>query len=39
MKAAGAYPMYSTPEQMQDFIRNDSALWKKVIEENDLKPK
>ena len=38
MQQVGAYPIYSTPEEMERLISDDSALWKKVIEENNLKP-
>lgn len=38
MQQVGAYPIYSTPKEMEQIIRDDSALWKKVIEENHLKP-
>lgn len=39
MMQVGAYPVYSTPEEMQELIRTDSAIWKKVIEDNHLKQK
>lgn len=39
MIQVGAYPLYSTPEQMKELIISDSEVWKKVIEDNNLKQK
>lgn len=37
LKAVGAYPSYTSPEEMQKIIERDSAIWAGVIEENNLK--
>lgn len=37
MQGVGAYPAFSTPEQMQEIIDRDSAIWKKAIDDNNLK--
>lgn len=37
MQNVGAYPAFSTPEQMQEIINRDSAIWKKAIDDNNLK--
>lgn len=37
MRAVGAYPTYSTPDEMAEFIVRDSAIWEQAIKENDIK--
>ena len=39
MIQVGAYPLYSTPQEMDEIIKTDSVIWKKVIEDNNLKQK
>lgn len=37
MISVGAYPAFSTPEDMAERIKTDSEIWSKVIEDNDIR--
>lgn len=39
MNNLGAYPLYGTAQDMAEYTKKDIAIWKKVIENNDLKQK
>lgn len=37
LKQVGSYPDYQNPDKLRETIKNDSAIWSAVIEENNLK--